>query len=74
MDRPAMHTATVTLRLPSDIESAQELAALRFAGIPMGADGHAESGYLFVRLTRSRHNIFRWFAKGLYQSPARPSR
>ena len=31
----------------------------------MDADGHAELGYLFVRLTRGRHNIFRWFANGL---------
>ncbi|MDQ0570042.1 hypothetical protein QFZ42_001876 [Variovorax paradoxus] len=60
MAKLVMLTATVTLRLPSDIESAEELAALRFAGIPMDGDGYAESGYLFVRLTKSQHNILSW--------------
>jgi hypothetical protein len=60
-----MHKATVTIRLPRDIESAEELAALRSAGIPIDADGYAVSGYLFIRLTRSRHHMFRWFAKEL---------
>ncbi|OAK55364.1 hypothetical protein A3K87_31760 [Variovorax paradoxus] len=57
-----MHTATVTLRLPLDIASDDEMAALRCAGIPVDALGNAESGYLFVRLGNRRCNIFRWFA------------
>jgi hypothetical protein len=60
-----MHTATVTLRLPLDIASDDEMAALRCAGIPVDALGNAESGYLFVRLGNRRCNIFRWFAAAL---------
>lgn len=73
MAKLLMHTATVTLILPFDIESDAEVQALRSAGIPVDALGNAESGYLFVRLSNNRcDNIFRWFAKGLEQKFSSP--
>lgn len=66
MTKLLMHTATVTLSLPFDIDSEAEVTALRRAGIPVDALGNAESGYLFMRLSNNHcDNIFRWFATGL---------
>ncbi|QNK69673.1 hypothetical protein [Variovorax sp. PAMC26660] len=74
MPKLSMHTATVTISLPSDIGSDEEIAALRIAGIPVDALGNAQFGYLFVRNGggSNRRNIFRWFAGGLPQEPPLP--
>lgn len=70
MAKLLMHTATVTLILPFDIESDAEVQALRSAGIPVDALGNAESGYLFVRLANNRcDNIFRWFPNKKFSKP-----
>jgi hypothetical protein len=68
-----IHNATITLQLPLNMSSGEELTALRSAGIPVDELGNATSGYLFVRTTgRSDHrtNIFRWFATGIGSTPA----
>jgi hypothetical protein len=65
MPRRTVHNATVTLKLPSDIDANAEHVALRAAGIPVDALGNAERGFLFVRSSSARSgqtNIFRWFA------------
>lgn len=66
MKKPIFHSATITLKLPLDISAREEIEALRAAGIPVDALGHARSGFLFVRTVggggQSRQNIFRWFA------------
>lgn len=72
MPRPPIHNATITLKLPSDMETNAEIRALRAAGIPVDALGNAERGFLFVRFSdgwRNRANIFRWFAGDIGQDP-----
>lgn len=72
MPRRAIHNATVTLKLPSDIGAGEEITALRAAGIPVDALGNAQRGFLFVRLGKAqgnRTNIFRWFAREVGQAP-----
>ena len=72
MPKPSIHTATVTISLPFDIGSDEEVAALRIAGIPVDALGNAQFGFLFVRSGggSNRRNIFRWFAGVLPQQSA----
>lgn len=79
MGKRVFHSATVTLKLPSDMSGNDEIAALRAAGIPVDAQCIAVSGFLFVRASRdSRSNFFRWFANGIAGSrslgAAKPSR
>jgi len=73
MSRPTIHSATITVKLPFDLGTSAEIAALRAAGIPVDALGNAERGFLFVRFSdvwRNQVNIFRWFAGDV---GARPS-
>ncbi|MGJ7528479.1 hypothetical protein [Variovorax sp. GB1P17] len=74
MPKLTMHTATVTISLPTDIGPDDEIAALRVAGIPVDALGNAQFGYLFVRSGggSNRRNIFRWFAGVLPPKPVLP--
>lgn len=65
MPRWAIHGATVTLKLPSNIDASAEVSALRGAGIPVDALGNAQRGFLFMRFGKSQGSqthIFRWFA------------
>ncbi|WP_390345776.1 hypothetical protein ACFJIS_00605 [Variovorax boronicumulans] len=71
MPRPSLHSASITLKLPFDMSAAQEVAALRAAGIPVDDLGNAMSGFLFVRFSngwRSDSNIFRWFPAPIERS------
>jgi hypothetical protein len=79
MGKRVFHSATVTLKLPSDMSGNDEIAALQAAGIPVDAQCIAESGFLFVRASRDgRSNFFRWFASGIAGSrslgAAKPAR
>lgn len=68
MPRRTIHSATITLKLPFDLDASEEVTALRAAGIPVDAQGNAERGFLFVRFGEERGkqtNIFRWFAGGV---------
>jgi hypothetical protein len=70
MPRHLIHSATITLKLPFDMDTDAEITALRAAGIPVDALGNAERGFLFVRFSdgwRNRANIFRWFAGDIGQ-------
>jgi hypothetical protein len=72
MPRRAIHNATVTLKLPSDIGATAEIAALQAAGIPVDVLGNAQRGFLFVRFGKAQGspaNIFRWFAGEVGQAP-----
>ncbi|SOE06155.1 hypothetical protein SAMN05518800_6777 [Variovorax sp. YR752] len=76
MPRHPIHSATITLKLPSDMAIDAEIMALRAAGIPVDALGNAERGFLFVRFSdgwRNRANIFRWFAGDIGQGPRNSS-
>ena len=71
MPRPSLHSASITLKLPFDMSAAQEVEALRAAGIPVDDLGNAMSGFLFVRFSngwRSDSNIFRWFPAPIERS------
>ncbi|BEP56536.1 hypothetical protein D3C87_824440 [compost metagenome] len=71
MPRPSLHSASITLKLPFDMSAAQEVEALRAAGIPVDDLGNAISGFLFVRFSngwRSDSNIFRWFPAPIERS------
>lgn len=71
MPRPSLHSASITLKLPFDMSAAQEVEALRTAGIPVDDLGNAISGFLFVRFSngwRSDSNIFRWFPAPIERS------
>jgi len=65
------HLATITIRLPLDIDREAELRALRQAGIPVNAQGQVEAGYLFQRDGRGqkRFTVFRWFAGDVDSRP-----
>lgn len=72
MARRMAHNATITLKLPFDLDTAAKVAALRAAGVPVDAEGNARQGFLFVRSgdgCRSRVNIFRWFADEVGLAP-----
>jgi hypothetical protein len=75
MARPSFHNATITLKLPLDLDSGAELKALQAAGIPVDRLGVAESGFLFIRASRDcQSRIFRWFATGISQrAPSVPA-
>lgn len=78
MGKKAFHLATITLKLPRDMSADEEIAALRAAGIPVDSRCNAESGFLFIRSTRTGEaNFFRWFAEGMSDgttsSSTRPS-
>jgi hypothetical protein len=65
MSRRTVHNATITLKLPFDMDTGAKVTALRAAGIPVDAEGNELQGFLFVRSSdglKSRSNIFRWFA------------
>jgi hypothetical protein len=65
MSRRTVHNATITLKLPFDMDTGAKVTALRAAGIPVDAEGNEQQGFLFVRSSdglRGRTNIFRWFA------------
>lgn len=71
MGKKAFHLATITLKLPRDIGADEEIAALRAAGIPVDSRCNAESGFLFIRSTRTGEaNFFRWFAEGIGDTTA----
>ena len=58
------HNATVTLVLPADMSTRDEIAALRIAGVPIDEAGQVEFGFLFQRWRRhSGRTVFRWFAQ-----------
>jgi len=72
MPRHPIHSATITLKLPSDMDAHAEITALRAAGIPVDALGNAQQGFLFVRFSNgwsNQANIFRWFAGEVGQGP-----
>jgi len=65
-----IHSATITLKLPSDMDADAEITALRAVGIPVDALGNAQRGFLFVRFSNgwgNQANIFRWFASEVGQ-------
>ncbi|WP_447773414.1 hypothetical protein [Variovorax boronicumulans] len=75
MPRPSLHSASITLKLPFDMSAAQEVAALRAAGIPVDDLGNAVSGFLFVRFSdgwRGDTNIYRWFPTPIERSANQP--
>jgi len=64
MARRMVHNATITLKLPRDMETGARVTALRAAGVPVDAEGNAQQGFLFVRQGdgyKSQLSIFRWF-------------
>ena len=64
MARRMVHNATITLKLPCDMETGARVTALRAAGVPVDAEGNAQQGFLFVRSGdgyKSQVSIFRWF-------------
>lgn len=64
MARRMVHNATITLKLPFDLDTEAKVKALRAAGVPVDAEGNARQGFLFVRSGdgyRSQVSIFRWF-------------
>ena len=70
MSRRTVHNATVTLKLPFDMDPGAEISALQAAGIPVNALGNAERGFLFVRFSdgwKNKATIFRWFASEVGQ-------
>ncbi|WP_432726857.1 hypothetical protein [Variovorax sp. W6] len=59
-----VHNATITLKLPCDMDTGARVTALRAAGVPVDAEGNAQQGFLFVRSGdgyKSQVSIFRWF-------------
>ena len=64
MARRMVHNASITLKLPRDMETGARVTALRAAGVPVDAEGNAQQGFLFVRSGdgyKSQVSIFRWF-------------
>ncbi|WP_395316822.1 hypothetical protein [Variovorax sp. UC74_104] len=64
MAKRMVHNATITLKLPFDLDTDARVKALRAAGVPVDAEGNARQGFLFVRSGdgyRSMVDIFRWF-------------
>ena len=73
MSKRIVHSATLTLKLPADIDGNAEFVALREAGIPVDVRGDVQQGFLFVRTSHARNNrtnIYRWFANEIRQPPS----